>query len=68
MKNPTCPFCEEHPKMRRRSPREALLLLLPESHTVVRMLGPGIDKSRGKWYQCPECRFTALFEKEPGEP
>jgi len=43
-------------------------LLIPENHTVARMMTQSIDKARGKWYQCPICKFAALFEKNPSEP
>ncbi|MFH1486620.1 MAG: hypothetical protein ABIH46_11160 [Chloroflexota bacterium] len=68
MMNPKCPFCEDRPSMRLRSSSRMIGLLIPENHTVARMMTQSIDKARGKWYQCPICKFAALFEKNPSEP
>lgn len=48
--------------------KEALTYLLPESHTVTKILGAGVERARGKWYNCATCGFVGLFAKNPGEP
>ena len=34
---------------------------------MLKMLGGGMDRSRGKWVQCPSCKLVLMFEKGPGE-
>jgi len=61
---PKCLWCNV--EMVPRKTEEMLPLLLPPHHMFAKMLSN--VNARGKWLQCPKCRWVALFEKEPGEP
>lgn len=62
-----CPYCENKPVMIQRSAEDMVSLIVPPSHQLAKLAMAGVNRSRGKWYQCPQCRYVALFEKSPTE-
>lgn len=66
MKQKECPFCKG--TMEQQPNDEMMELLLPKSHALMKIAMAGMDRSRGKWYECMNCHYTALFRKDPREP
>ena len=62
---PDCPFCAA--KMRRKSSQAVAELITGPQGAIAKMMGGGMERSRGKWLQCPKCMFVSLFEKAPKE-
>ena len=57
---PECPFCDS--AMKRKSSQAVAELLTGPQGAIAKMMGGGMQRSRGRWLQCPKCMFIALFE------